>query len=299
MRGRSWVIAWVVSVGAVGSLQVVAQEADQQPAELAPLEVLQDCIQAVAQKDFARYVDHLTPDEQKVQAGLVLLATPHLLIVNIGEDGGPEAILLGRALQALANRHQLPPGHPARQAAEQVRNQVLLGQPYLASNVGSAGGQRVGNAVTGSLVDHQIRAAAGVLKSPREFLIEALGEVSRPVVVSGRGSKPKGGAFDLNRYAKAYREFGWTAYTRGDYALAVAAPQTSPEPAKTLDVAPAPKAPAEDEPPRLHIDFCRIDGVWKIDHLLPVVMVAPRTRVEAAWSSQPHPPQPVSPPSHR
>ncbi len=63
MRGGSWAMALVVLLGVLGESQAVSQEADQQPvsqqagqpaAEMAPLEVLQDCIAAVAQKDFVR-----------------------------------------------------------------------------------------------------------------------------------------------------------------------------------------------------------------------------------------------------
>ena len=88
-------------------------------------------------------------------------------------------------------------------------------------------------------------------------------------------------------------------YLRGDYAIVVVAQEAAPAPPPKPAPAPSPEEASTDEAPRLHIDFRKIDGAWKIDHLLPMVMVTPRASVDAAWPSQPYYPNSVSPPSNR
>lgn len=244
-----------------------------------PLEIMEDCIEAAKERDFGRYVDHLSPRELQVQAGYALVATS---IAAPAIDAGvgvqdPETHLLVRALKDLVQRHSPSddPWDEKRQAAEQARQQLtsqVLSAAFVQS--GTYGG---GNPQPQFNTREGFIKSAGALKDTRQFLIAVLDELSRPTIVSGAEPTQPVNSTKCIDVIEEYTALQWTLYTRGDYALAVAAapkPQTPQTPCPNSECVGV-CAYTNESPPT--IEFRKIDGHWKIDRLLPSSVMSPTT----------------------
>lgn len=264
---------------------LLAEEAASESKSPTPLQVLEDCFGAVQSRDFARYVDHLSPAEQQLQAGFALfVANLMSQSADSWEDTtDPQSILLGQALKDLVRQHSLigPPDDEAYRHASQARDQ-MVGQLYTAS-VTAPGGAPSGfgahHVMMPPVLRQTCRTSAGVLKDHRQFLIAVLTEASRPTTVTGEQRKESKPTFDFDNYAKGFSEVKWTIYTRGDYAIAVMA--TTDTGSQPLAPAPAQLQPAGPMQVRqaaiqMSVGFRRIDGVWKIDRLLPTSVLRPQ-----------------------
>ncbi len=258
---------------------LLADEAVPASKSLEPLQILKDCIQAVQSGDFARYVDHLSKDEQQIQAGYALLLAN---IMTKAADTGTEAndpgtILLARALKDLVRDHSLSEvfDNQAYQYATQARDQ-MIGQVSTAVTSASYGAN-VSNRIPPPAVRERCMTSTGVLKDHRQFLIAVLTEASRPTVVSGDKPAESEPTFDFDEYTNGFSEAKWTIYTRGDHAIAVAAsPHAEDRPSTSApnQLQPVPAQGAQ-KPSPFNVGFRRIDGVWKIDRLLPVAALSP------------------------
>lgn len=229
--------------------------ADDTPADnhATPLDVIADCVDAVQQRDFRRYVDHLSHDEQKLQSGVILfIQSSGMLSLNSGDAGNtlPGDRLLLYVLNDLRKKHTAADWGPEQTAANQA-----VAALYGEANNGAI--QQVGAPYVGQGVSYPTSGrelciqSAATMKDPAAFLVEALEEVFRSTVVTG---KPPNKNVDtlsmtdvIEDVCKPYEELEFTLYTRGDYAIAVAElpapvapPAQSPAPAQPLSPAPAP-----------------------------------------------------------
>jgi hypothetical protein len=280
----AFVTGWVVSMA-----PSQANEADNTQSAARPLEVLADCFEAVQNGEFERYVDHLTFDEQRIQAGYVLFITSALSHTTDAADADPRLVLLGKALRDVARRHagraaNSEAGQLARSLANQSAPVVNLQVDPLPAEFPRA------NASATMTRDACIRASAA-LADPREFLIAALAEVSRPTSVSGAepsDSEPLPSLADL---VGPFPDLSWTLYTRGDYAIAVV---RAPKVEGPEDNAPQIPSSPKDDPP-MRVEFRKADGQWKVDRLLPVHTMLPGIRVEPAPIASSYPAPIVSP----
>ena len=278
----------MLTIVAIPLFGVVVTHADD--AGMGPLEIVADCLEAAQQRDLGRYVDHLSSEEQKVQAGYVLLITS-LYAQSTDLGGGtedPEFYLLVRALKDIVRQHSIPKGEwdQEQQAAEETRRKMtsqlwsaIFGQPTVYGH----------GLPTPSLGVRQCcLKSTDVLKDTRQFLIAVLTEASRPTLVSGAEPAQPASSTMCVDLVKAYAALKWTLYTRGDYALAVASEPTPYQapPAQCTDsgcVAVYPPVSA----PQVNIEFRRIDGQWKIDRLLPASALL---SVESGVPVEPHGP---------
>lgn len=281
----------------------LAQEA---PApEKTPLQIVEESLRAIESGDFSTYVDHLTEEEQKVQAGLALLlwATVSPSMEEAFERVDPQELLLLRALNDVVIEHSASPTNEgesptARAMRLAAEIQGLFSAPATSSAGYSSGYSYSGYApapTTGpTRVYDLLQKPAGTLKDPRAFLIVVLTELSRPTVIDGApATSPENEV--LAGMVKAYREQKWSLYVRGNYA--VAASSTSAVKAPTegeteASKASAPQPPAKSgllDPPEFdpyndapasapfqptsvapRIEFQKIGGVWKISHIAQI-----------------------------
>jgi hypothetical protein len=269
----------------LGTTSILADEG-----EMGPLEIVADCIEAAGQRDFARYVDHLSTQEQQVQAGYALLvASVSASSIESGDDAtAPETYLLVRALKDLVQQYSPADGQwdSDQQAAQQVRQQMVgrwlsanLTQPtFYASAYGTAPIPfRAG-----------LIQSTGVLKEPRQFLIAVLEELARPTLVSGAVPARKAAPNMCTDVVETYAALNWTLYTRGDYALAVACgPPPQPiDPAASTGS--TPHTVYRPVPvPQQTVEFRRVDGRWKIDRLLHVAEWPAASTTEPPGSCSP------------
>jgi len=286
----------------VFSLAVAGLLADEKPDALEPLQVLEDCIEAAAAGDFATYVDHLSQDEQDLQAGYILLTSRSVSrAMDLGLPvADPEMLLLARTMRDLVARHTVPASErdAAYQAAEN-RLADLAGEPPKTSPsvpvvqtpsypnpyppaTNYAPATPRGNPPYAIPVgrEHWTRLV-GVLKNPRDFLVAALAEIARPTDVTGEQVEKSNGLVNVGELAKSAQGLKWTMYTRGDYAIAVAktprstlpAQPDSPVGASDRYAARAAAGDSDADPP-YQVQFQRIDGRWKITRLLPVSAIS-------------------------
>jgi hypothetical protein len=264
---------------------LLAEEAAAAAKSLEPLQILEDCLQAVQSRDFARYVDHLSYEEQRLQAGYALTLAGFMSqsVDSWPVPADPETVLLARALKDLVREHSLSEvsDMESYRHATQARDE-MLGQLHAAAWSGLSGAPSTyGSAVIFSPADlrGKCRTSAGLLKDYRQFIIDVLTEAARPTIVSGVQPSESKPTFDFDEYAKSLRGVKWTIYTRGDYAIALAAdPGTESQPTTADPAEPKPGAvPGVPATSPLYVGFRRFDGVWKIDHLLPTSALNPRT----------------------
>jgi hypothetical protein len=261
---------------------LLADDAATAAKSLEPLQILEECVRAIQARDFARYVDHLSKEEQQAQAGYALYVAS--MIARSADTGveldDPETILLGRSLKGIVEEHRLTvvTDSQAYQRATQARNQILCGPYTPAAPSGSYGGPTLYLAVSPTWTRETFITSTGVLTDPRQFLIAVLTEVSRPTIVSGHKQSASQSAFDFDEYAKSYSGVQWTVYTRGDYAIAVSADaKDAGEQAAPVQAEAGPvlaQGSQVDMPS--NIGFRRINGVWKIDCLLPNTALNPQ-----------------------
>ena len=278
----------------------LANDTESQHAEMEPLEIIQDCIAAVGAGDFGRYVDHLSADELKLQAGYALLVNS--IWSQSGDQEGfgsdPETLLLYRALSDLVGRHSLPECQwgPDQQAASKAC-QRMLNQVIGATVSATSYGYPQPAPTSGPAIRTTFIRSTDILDDPRQFLTDVLGEISRPTIVSGEGSRESAVSNSLGELAAGYAGLKWTLYTRGDYAVAVAVTSS------TDDRRPAASGPAwfdgctAAEVPQTQVEFRRMDGRWKIVRLLPLTVVGSS---QASHSQPPNctpSPSPVAPAS--
>ncbi len=261
------------------------QQPQDAAAQLGPLEILDDCIQAAEKRDFQRYVDHLAPDEHRVQAAYALqaISTMSQSFAYGASAGDPNMLLLSRALSDLLRRHIVPveqrdenhseaeralsempgatygiavrPAAPDRYPAYPATS--APGTSYLATN------QRMNR--------EAYRKAAGILEDPRQFLVAVLAEAAQTATISGEQSDEVENTFDFDEVVKAYRQLKWTLYTRGDHALAVSHALPADERATQLRVPNQLSVPPASDVVALRVEFKRIDGAWKIDNLIQLL----------------------------
>lgn len=270
MRGLRWILVVMVLGVFVGG-RVIADDVASKPSALTPLEVLADALDAVETGDFERYVDHLTPNEQRLQAGYGLY-----IVVALTESQGrdafqPELILLTQALRDVAIRHlQAPEGKPG--AAPGETPEMLVRKLLSSLFVQPVGLTRAGAPHHTPGFEQICLKASGLLKEPRQFLIDALQELSVATQVSGAELDRPVESVDLSAHARLLKEAEWILYTRGDRALAVQkfATANNPPAADAAAPKPAPPAPNDDGPKPMHLEFRKIDADWKIERLLPI-----------------------------
>jgi hypothetical protein len=284
---------WLVALLATRTASSPAEEeAADAASALSPQEVLDDCLEAIEEGDFARYVDHLSEREQQQQAGYALFATSMMLQAMVAEGEGeqiePETLLFSRAMSDLIEEHRaakpasvgvLPSTMPPPIAPSTYA--VYTPTAVMASAYPSAG------VVWPPQAGELLRQSAAGLADPRAFLIAVLAEFARPVEVAG--AQPPDGAPQpaFAEKVRALRQEKCTIYTRGDYAVAV------PQRAETADSQGLPPGPAEFQAPPppspwpLRIEFRRENGQWKITHLLPLAELGPMVGTTAYASPQP------------
>ncbi len=258
------------------SLTTTLLWADENPAAKQPLEVLEDCIQAAESGDFARYVDHLSPDEQTLQAGCILFMTStasrsYELGASITD---PEFFLLTKTMHDLVQQHKVPEGE--RNAEFETAQQLLAQLTGEPNGYYSNPGQPTRFHLPAQREVPKV--IVGVIKDPRDFLIAALGEIARPTNVEGEGDSKPNSSVNVGEFIKSAKALKWTIYTRGDYAVAIL---NKPKP-KT----PVPSYPSQVANPQTHVEFKRIDGVWKITRLLPSSSVFPGNGLATNWLSR-------------
>lgn len=277
--------------------QCLAQEATAP--EKAPLQIVDESLRAIEAGDFATYVDHLSAEEQKVQAGFALLmwATVSPSMDEAFERFEPQELLLLRALNDVVIEHSaLTAGEGESPTAQAMRLaakiQGLLSGAAEASAGYSSSGYATSQAAGPTRVYDLLQKTAGMLKDPREFLIVVLTELSRPTYIDGALSKnPE--SLGLTEMVKAYREQKWSLYVRGNYAVAAPADVPPQIPAKDeADASRASEPSATDSlrrPPEFdpyqappssppyqpisaapRIEFQKIGGAWKISHVAPI-----------------------------
>jgi hypothetical protein len=246
---------------AVFSLTTTWIVADEKPEALEPLQIIEDCIKAAEAGDFARFVDHLSEDEQKLQAGYILKMTQSMSASYSPDQGAggiadPTVFLMTRTLNDLVKEH-IVPASPHGTPNGPYGNPLAYPMPTVPSQYSSQ-----------VKSDAEYRwSVVGVLSDTRRFLIAALTEFARPTQVSGEDALETSSFVNVGETIKLAKSFKWTLYTRGDYALAVAI--------KTKAV--KPNGPTSALP--THVEFKRINGRWMITRLLPVSMLRPTTRM--------------------
>jgi len=280
-------IAWLL-VLATALSRSFADGGQDDGTTMQPLQILDDCMEAVQAGDFERFVGHLSERELKMQAGLVLFLNS--VMSPSPEDYEPEVFLLTRAMNDLVLQYTIPESQrSAGQHAVADFRKKLLGQAFCAA-LAAQDVPVACNPNTNSMGSMGIREScinsAGTLRDPRAFLIAVLTEMARPTQISGQQAKEHKSIVDFAGMAKAYGQAEWTLYTRGNYALAVA---SVPE----ADAQVAARSPAQDavnsgpaaevtSPPSadnssktLRIEFRKIAGEWKVDRLLPASVLTP------------------------
>ena len=244
---------------AVISLTATWLAADENTEVLEPLQVLENCIKAAEAGDFAGYVDHLSKDEQELQAGYILQMTKQISSSSSLDRGAaiadPTLFLMMRTLSDLVKEHTKPPTHldPSKAFARGLSTQPA---PYPAASYPSQ---------VRSLEAY--RKGVHVLDDTRRFLIAALAELTRPTLVSGEEVPEPDSFVKIGENIKLAKTLKWTLYTRGDYALAMAIkPKTEEHTGPT-------------GAPLLHVEFKRISGRWLIVRLLPATGVKLMSRM--------------------
>jgi hypothetical protein len=248
--------------------------ADEQPDAMKPLQILEDCIKAAEAGDFARYVDHLSSDEQKLQAGYILYMTRTTSrSIELGSPvPDPETLLVARTMLDLLDKHVVPESerkaehHAAAKILGQLTGEVPI--EFNAPHPNEIGNRR----------DQTVKSAE-VLKDARRFLVEALEELARPTDISGEKVPRTSPFFDLGELIEHTKDLKWTLYTRSEYAVAKARQAETPPKYQTYQ----PRAAVR---PALHVEFERLDGQWKVTRLLPTAVVFPSNRM-ASVNSQP------------
>jgi hypothetical protein len=267
MRGMRWIlVAMLVRVVSANG-GAVAGDAASQPSIMSPLEVLADAIQAVESGDFERYVNHLTAGEQRLQAGYVLYIVMALTESKGGDAARPETILLTQALRDVAIGHLAASGQPG--AAPSETPEMLVRKLLTSLFVQPVGPTAAGTPHNTPSFDQVCLKASALLDDPRDFLIDALQELSVATVVSGAEPDRPIESVDLAAQARVYQEVKRTLYTRGDRALAVPKLATS-KPAPAAPTTTTPPPPSDNDPKPIHIEFRKIDTQWKIERLLPI-----------------------------
>jgi hypothetical protein len=274
---------WLLVLATASSPSIADGGTDDTTA-MQPQQILDDCIQAVQAGDFQRYVNHLSEQEQVMQAGFVLLITSTMS--PSPDEYEPEVLLFARALNDLVNQYAIPESQrsPEQRAAEESRKK-LLGLAFCeAFAVPSVSASYNPNAYSTGIREACIKSA-GILRDPHGFLVAVLTETARPTHISGKETKECKSIVDIGGVAKAYGQVEWTLYTRGDYALAVASvprvdapdvPQFPKQNAVNTGPAAVVASPSEGSlSGSLRIEFRRIAGVWKIDRLLPSTVFTP------------------------
>ena len=253
----------------------VGEETHAQPPAQSPLQVLTSCLAAVESHDFEAYVDHLTPEAQRFQAGLALFfVTSASQAGDMGAD--PQTQLLILAMNDLVEEHSIPTDAqtPAEHAAEETRRQVS-GQ-LLMQALAQAGMTSSPAVITSpQLIRQNCIKLAGVLKDCRCFLIAALRELSQPTQVSGAAEEETIKSIGLNEMAAVYRAVEWTLYTRGNYAMALASVPRETLPSSPDATASAPGS-SNSTPSELRVDFRKMNGVWRINRIIPSPAVSPQ-----------------------
>jgi hypothetical protein len=275
--------SWFLALATASSSSIADDSKDDRTA-MQPQQILDDCVQAVQAGDFHRYVGHLSEQEQVAQAGFVLFITSTMS--PSPDDYEPEVFLLTRALNDLVKQYAIPESQrsPEQQAAEEARK-GMLGQAFRAA-IAPPGVSHLYNPNSNSSgIRETCIKSAGILRDPQRFLVAALTETARPTHISGEETKKCKTSIDFGGMAKAYGQAEWTLYTRGNYALAIAS-------APRADARTVPQFPARNAvngvpagvvaspsvgslPTSLRIVFRRIEGVWKIDRLLPPTVLMP------------------------
>jgi hypothetical protein len=249
-----------------------------------PRQIIDDCVRAVHEGDFERYVGHLSEKEQVLQAGYVLFVTS---LMSISQDEpDPEAFLVSRALKDLVQQHTVPENErgPEQHAAEQARQQ-MLSQAFQAAFVAPGQFQPASPHRGAAGIRQGCIELANSLRDPQRFLVAVLAELARPTHISGDDVEESKRPIDYDEVVEAYAQANWTVYARGDYAIALSAVQPvdshrvpPPVSSDTTDSALTgahPSPPAQHSPERLRIVFRKIEGVWKVDQLLPSNLLTP------------------------
>ena len=221
---------------------------------LQPLQVLEDCAQAIETGDFGRYVDHLSKDEQRQQAGYILYVSR--LNLDAHEQSSqmfdPQLYLLAHALTDLFTTHRASNGR-------QVTSQPPAARPSY--NGPPSPGQMMA----------QYSRTAEVLGDARKFLVDALAEISRPTDVTGETTAPSHALVGMVATIPSVKDLKWTVYTRGDHAVALA-PQPVTPGSGSADYQPLAISPSLQRP---YIEFQRSDGHWKITRILQSAIIKP------------------------
>jgi hypothetical protein len=275
--------SWLLVLATVSSSSFADGNKDDRTA-MQPDQILDDCVQAVQAGDFQRYVGHLSEQEQASQAGFVLFITS--MMSPSPDEYEPEVFLLAQALNDLVKQYAIPEsqGSSEQLAAEEARKE-MLGQAFRAA-VAAPGFSHSYNPNSNSTgIREACVKSAGILRDPQRFLVAALTETAQPTHISGEETKKCKSLVDFGGMAKAYGKAGWTLYTRGDYALALASaprvdarsvPQFPAQNAVNAFPAAVVASPTVDSlPAPLRVVFRRIEGVWKIDRLLPSTVLMP------------------------
>ena len=264
---------------------------------LEPLAVLADSIDAIHTKDFARYVEHLAPEERAVQAGYVMfvaqLTSPS---IQVGSDAvDPKALLLMRALEDLIDQHVIPEKERnEEQQAAQAVSQQITSQMFFGAMMQTGYGPPHYPTPTNLIGARDACVqSTGVLKDPKAFLVAVLESISSPTQVSSKTAGESTMPSEFSELIESYEELKWTLYTRGDYAVAVFSdPVTVEQQPVTSDAFTAGPQPPPDNLKEPQVEFRRIDGCWKIVRLLPIAGRMPRPTVvqPAHYPSTTYPP---------
>lgn len=296
MQWIRFVVLTLVAIPVLGLGVGLADEARVEPDQMEPLEIIQDCLAALQEGDFGRYVDHLSPPEQKLQAGYALLVTSVWSQTSDDQDLGsdPETLLLYRALNDLVDQYSIPESQwgPEQQTAGKNRQVILnqiLNPTFSAVSYGYP--QPPPLPVSGLAIRETCIKSTDILDDHRQFLTVVLAEVSRPTVVSGDEKRESGISNGLSGLAAGYAALKWTLYTRGDYAVAVAFSQQD-ESRPTATGLERVDGCAVAQVPEAQIEFRRIDDRWKIVRLLPISMMISSTSHSPSPTHYPASPPP-------
>ncbi len=255
----------------------VGEEAQPPAPAQPPLQVLADCLKAIENHDFAAYVDHLTPEAQRFQAGLaVYFSATASQAVDVDGAADPQTQLLIAALNDLLERHSIPSTAqtPAQMAAVEARTQIT-GQLFMQALM-AAGATAPPAATNSQTIRQNCIEAAGVLKDCKVFLIAALHEVSQPTQVSGAARQETIKPIDLNEMTAVYRIVQWRLYTRGNYAMALANVPLQEDFPSGPDVSSSTPGSNNSTPSELRVDFRKMNGIWKINRIVPFPTVSPQ-----------------------
>jgi hypothetical protein len=274
----------LLSIISVGMTQDVTV---QTPAK-APLEIVDECIRAVQQRDFASYVDHLSGDEQKMQAGYALFLSSTIVpAFEVDADQiEPEMLLLLRAVGDLVKEHTADGLDPSGVSPVRAANHSLFEQVFVPAMTDYGVGYAMPQSVRPPRVREVFMKSAEALKDPRSFLIAVLTEYSRPVQVAGAEPMNHSNLPALAELAKVYQRQEWTLYTRGNYAIAVPVKRESVLHSPSDGPQPISSEP-EQAPWPLQIEFQKIDGAWKISHILPMSLLTTLTGATASRCTGP------------